>query len=77
MAWRGLNQAASFRSACLADKEIAVLNDILFFASVVTFSAAAILGYWQLLRAEAEGLEEPVAVGTEPELLPEPVPATV
>ena len=54
-----------------------MLNDVLFFASVVTFSAAAILGYWQVLRVEAEGLEEPLALSTEPELLPEPVPAAV
>jgi len=58
-------------------KEIAVLNDVLFFASVATFSAAAILGYWQLLRAETEGLEEPVMMPAEPELLPEPVPAVI
>lgn len=54
-----------------------MLNNVLFFASVLTFSAAAVLGYWQLLRAEMEGQEEPVAASAEPELLPEPVPAVV
>jgi cytochrome oxidase assembly protein ShyY1 len=49
-------------------------NDILFFASVLMFSAAAVLGYWQLLRA---GLEEPVADIHEPEAIPEPVPVTL
>lgn len=63
--------------ALAGSKEIAVLDDVLFFASVATFSAAAILGYWQLLRAETEGLEEPVAMPADPELLPEPVPAAI
>lgn len=54
-----------------------MLNDILFFASVLTFSAAAILGYWQLLRAETEELEELVIVSSEPELVSEPVPAAI
>lgn len=54
-----------------------MLDDVLFFASVATFSAAAILGYWQVLRVEAEGMDEPVAMTAEPELLPEPVPAAV
>lgn len=59
-----------------------MLNDILFFASVLTFSAAAILGYWQLLRAEADGLDQPVvAAVSEPDILPdlvaEPVPVAV
>jgi cytochrome oxidase assembly protein ShyY1 len=54
-----------------------VLNDILFFASVLTFSAAAVLGYWQLLRAGLEELEEPVADSSEPEAMPEPVPVAI
>lgn len=54
-----------------------MLADVLFFASVATFSAAAILGYSQILRAETEALEEPVVMPTEPELLPEPVPAVI
>ena len=54
-----------------------MLNDILFFGSVLTFSAAAILGYWQLLRAETEGMDEPVAATSEPEFVPEPVPVAI
>lgn len=54
-----------------------MLNDVLFFASVLTFSAAAILGYWQLLRVDLEEREEPVAASSEPDFVPEPVPATV
>jgi len=54
-----------------------VLNDVLFFASVLTFSAAAILGYWHLLRAEAEELEATIAVNGETDLAPEPMPAAV
>jgi hypothetical protein len=40
-------------------RRLTPMNDVLFFASVLTFSAAALLGYWRLLHAEGTRQEKP------------------
>ena len=55
-----------------------MLDDVLFFASVLTFSAAAILGYWQILRADAAAYDEAVPrPAAEREPAADPVPSAL